>query len=183
MTLTKESKIRVLENFYATDYILFNESVKNVAGCCPVLIEDYLSIKGALMSVVVEMFNLTSHKPYVITEHVDSKKLIVMAKESASAAKANSKNILESVKAKQDIKTEIRESIEADKKSNVEEVINNKIQEKSFKLGLDNLLIARMISESDDYQKLNTWSGKIIEDAYKILRDSLVESAMTINAS
>jgi len=183
MSLTKESKIRVLENFYATDYVLFGKPIKEMSTCCPILAEDYLSIKGALMSVVIEMFNLVEHNPAVINEHVDSKKLNSMAYDSAWIAKDNSKSIIESAQAKQDIKNEIRESIEADKKANIETVISEKIQEKSYKLALDNLLVARMISESENYQKLNTWSGKIIEDAYKILRDSLVESAITLNAS
>ena len=45
---------------------------------------------------------------------------------------------------------------------------------------LNNLIIARILGESKTYKNLNDWTGKIIEDSYKILRDSLVESALSI---
>lgn len=183
MSLTKESKIRLLENFYATDYVLFGRRLKEVDESCLACAEEYMSIKGALTSVMIEMFNLVSHKPEVIEEHVNSKVLHVMARKSAQVARDNSRSIIESAKARKDIKSEIRETIELGEGSSIEEVTKKKIQEKAYKLALDNLLIARMVSESADYQKLNTWSGKIIEDAYKILRDSLVESAIDINVS
>ena len=56
MKLKKESKIRVLENFYSLDYVLFGKPVSKVDICCPVFVEEYLSIKGALMSLVIEMY-------------------------------------------------------------------------------------------------------------------------------
>ena len=183
MSLSKESKIRLLENFYATDYVFFGKRIREISSCCPVLVEEYLSIKGALMSVMLEMFNMVSHTPDVIEEQITSKKLYNMAVESAKVARNNSQMIVESDKARNDIKLEVKESIESDKNVKVEDLVKLKIQEKAYKLALDNLLIARMISESTDYQKLNTWSGKIVEDAYKILRDSLVESAISINES
>ena len=135
------------------------------------------------MSVMLEMFNLVTHTPDVIEEHITSNKLYDMAVESARVARDNSKAIVESDQARIDIKSEIKESIELDKNAKVEDLVKLKIQEKAYKLALDNLLVARMISESTDYQQLNTWSGKIVEDAYKILRDSLVESAISINDS
>ncbi|MBT3282480.1 MAG: hypothetical protein HN374_05895 [Cryomorphaceae bacterium] len=183
MSLPKESKIRLLENFYATDYVFFGKHIREMDSCCPVLVEEYMSIKGALMSVMIEMFNLVSHTPDVIEEHIDSNRLHVMAADSAQVAKNNSQSIVESDKARADIKIEVKESVELDKNINVEDIVKLKIQEKAYKLALDNLLVARMISEAVDYQELNTWSGKIVEDAYKILRDSLVESAISINDS
>ena len=59
--LSKESKIRVLENFYAIDYIFFGKPLKKVTSCCPLIKEDYLSIKGALMSVFIEMAKMVEH--------------------------------------------------------------------------------------------------------------------------
>ena len=63
MKLKKESKIRVLENFYSLDYVLFGKPVSKVDTCCPVFVEEYLSVKGALLSTVVEMYNLINYSP------------------------------------------------------------------------------------------------------------------------
>ena len=38
--LLKESKIRVLENFYALDYVFFGKSVNKVDTCCPLVREE-----------------------------------------------------------------------------------------------------------------------------------------------
>ena len=70
--LSKESKIRVLENFYALDYVFFGKSVAQVESCCPLVKEEYLAIKGALLSVFVEMLKLVGHTPEAIEEHVRS---------------------------------------------------------------------------------------------------------------
>ena len=40
MALPKESKIRLLENFYATDYVFFGKRITEMSTCCPVLVED-----------------------------------------------------------------------------------------------------------------------------------------------
>ncbi len=53
--LQKESKIRVLENFYGLDYVFFGKPVQKMQGCCEALAEDYMTIKGAFMSLMIEM--------------------------------------------------------------------------------------------------------------------------------
>ena len=53
--LSKESKIRVLENFYGVDYVFFGKPVGKIDSCCPIIKEEYVSIKGALLSVFVEL--------------------------------------------------------------------------------------------------------------------------------
>ena len=66
------------------------------------------------------------------------------------------------------------------KKVNIEKLVQDKIRSKAFSLAIDNLLIGRAITESKKIKKLNSWDGRIIEDAYKVLRDNLVEAAMNI---
>ena len=181
MKLKKESKIRVLENFYALDYVLFGKPVSKVDTCCPVFVEEYLSIKGALMSLMVEMLQLVKHSPATISEAVDSKELLKMARKSAIIARENCKKLVTSKKGRTDVKNDLRESLEgASKKVDLEKLVQEKIRTKAFALAVDNLLIGRTITESKKYDKLNTWNGRIIEDAYKILRDNLVESALVI---
>jgi hypothetical protein len=181
MKLKKESKIRVLENFYSLDYVLFGKPVSKVDICCPVFVEEYLSIKGALMSLVIEMYKLVKHSPVALTEKVESKDLIKMAKNSAIIARENCKKLVTSRKGRENVKQDLRESLSKTKKKvDIDKLVQEKIRTKAYSLAVDNLLVGRAISESKKYNKLNTWNGRIIEDAYKILRDNLVESAIGI---
>jgi hypothetical protein len=182
MKLSKESKIRILENFYALDYVFFGKPVLESTVCCPFFIQEYLSVKGAILSVMIEMFNLVEHTPSVINEKVNTKNLQRMALFSAKSARENCKKLVVTEKGKEDVKKMIKEALNESKGSDVkmEDIVQSKIREKAYSLAVDNLLIARTISESEGYTKMNTWEGKILEDAYKILRDQLVECALNI---
>lgn len=179
--LTKESKIRVLENFYALDYVFFGKPLKKVetSSCCAIK-EEYLSIKGALLSVVVEMLKIVGHKPEKLTERVGTKDLIKNARESARLVRENAKKIVTSQKSRDSIKVELTEIIQGDKDVDITSKVEEKIREKAFCLAVDNLLVAKMVSESKNYKNLNEWTGRILEDSYKVLRDSLVESVNNI---
>lgn len=180
--LRKNSKIRVLENFYAVDYALFGKPVTKMKSCCPSLIEDYLNTKGALMSIMIEMYNLIGSTPPTLHENVNSKMLKESARTSARIARKNCKKLVVTERGKKDIKTLVREELSRNPKSIMEDVVKEQIRTKAFSLAIDNLLIARTLAESKSSQakKLNKWEGRIVEDAYKILRDNLVESAIDI---
>jgi hypothetical protein len=178
--LAKESKIRVLENFYALDYVFFGKSVNEMESCCPLVKEEYLSVKGALLSVYVEMLKLTNHKPKTIEERVNGKALLSTAKKSARIARENSQKIVASENARKNIKSMLKEELKENPDVDIAQLVEDKIRMKAFGLAVDNLLIARLVKESESISKLNEWEGQIIEDSYKILRDSLIESAYAI---
>ena len=178
--LSKESKIRVLENFYGVDYVFFGRPINKVKNCCPLIKEEYVSIKGALLSVYVEMLRLMEHNPKPLKEKVTSIMLTEMAKTSAKDARTASQKIVVSEAAKRDIKNDLKEALKENKKENITKLVEKKIREKAFRLAVDNLLIARALVEAKNLQEMNEWTGKIAEDSYKILRDSLCETAMII---
>jgi len=178
--LSKESKIRVLENFYALDYVFFGKPLAEVESCCPLIKEDYLSIKGALLSVFIEMLKFVEHRPPILEYQVRTPELKMMARESAKSAREASQRIVTTEKARQDIKSELREMIEEGESVDIPALVENAIREKAFRLAVDNLLVARILSESDNMNALNEFEGKIIEDSYKILRDNLCETASLI---
>lgn len=180
--LSKESKLRILENFQAIDYAIFGKPVGKTNTCCPFFVEEYVSAKGALLSVMIEMYKLIDHKPKVLKEAVSSDKLRKMAKKSASIARENCKTLVSSENGRKDVKKSLRESLSKvkTKKINIDEMVQNEIKRKAYGLAIDNLLIGRAVTESKSYKKMNTWNGRILEDAYKVLRDNLVESAMAI---
>jgi hypothetical protein len=185
MKLSTSSKVRILEDFYAIDYTLLGKNITKCKKCNPELVEEYLSVKGALISTMIEMFKLVGHNPKVIYEQVTDKRLANMARESAQIARNNCKKLVASKKGRESIKTELREALSNPKnknrKVNLESIVNRKIKQKAFRLAIDNLLIARTITESKSYKNLNSWSGKIIEDAYKILRDNLTDIAIKLS--
>jgi hypothetical protein len=174
--LSKESKIRVLENFYAVDYILFGKPASKVDTCCPIVREEYLAIKGALLSVYVEMLRLVDHNPDPLTETVDKSVMISNARRSAMIARENSQKIVTTEKARQNIKENLKNELKENANANISALVEKQIRMKAFGLAIDNLLIARTLQEGE-CENLNTWEGKIIEDSYKILRDNLIESA------
>lgn len=178
--LSKESKIKVLENFYGVDYIFFGKQLGKVENCCPVVKEEYISIKGALLSVYVEMLKLMEHTPPVLKEKVVSKKLLVLAKESAKHARKAAQKIVTTEQARKDIKQDLTEALKEDSKIDVGKLVESKIREKAFRLAVDNMLVAKALQEAKNLSAMNEWTGKIVEDSYKILRDNLCEIAMML---
>jgi hypothetical protein len=170
----------VLENFYGLDYVFFGKPLSKVESCCPIVKEEYISVKGALLSVFVEMLKLVDHKPAVIKEKLYKKDISRLAREGARFARKTSKRIVTTEKARVDIKADLKQSLKEDKDTDITSVVESKIREKAFRLAVDSLLVARTLQESENVKTLNTWEGKIIEDSYKILRDGLCEAATLI---
>jgi len=178
--LSKESKIRVLENFYGIDYVFFGKPVGNMDSCCPVVKEEYVSIKGALMSVYVEMLRLMDHSPQPIEEKVNSVSLSNMAKTSAANARFASQKIVTTEAARKDIKASLKDALTENKNADVNKLVEAKIREKAYRLAIDNLLVARSLTEAKNLKAMDEWTGKIVEDSYKILRDNMCETAMIL---
>ena len=178
--LLKETKIRVLENFYALDYIFFGTPVSEIEVCCPLVKEEYLSIKGALMSVYLEMLKLMEHAPEESVEKVTSKDMMMDAQYSAQIARNEAEALVVTDKSREVIKQTITEAIHSDDDVDIPALVEQKIREKAFSIAVDNLLIGRSIYEAENLDDMDSWEGQIIEDSYKILRDNLVEAAHQI---
>ena len=178
--LQKESKIRVLENFYALDNVFFGKPVQKMKSCCEALIEDYMTVKGAFMSLMIEMYGVIDHQPKIINKKIDTKGLRILAKESAKIARNNAQKLVETDQGRADVKKALKEALQENADLNIEDEVREAIRKKAFGLAVDNLLLNRSFMESKSVEKLNEWDGQIIEDAYKVLRDNLVESALFI---
>lgn len=178
--LSKESKINVLENFYSLDYIFFGKRLPKVENCCPLIKEEYLAIKGALMSVHVEMLKHMKHSPKPLSERMSMKNLGKVAVENAKGARFAAQKVVTTEQARKDIKSDLQYALKENKNLDVSALVEAKIREKAFKLAVDNLLVARPLAEAKSVKSLNDWTGRILEDSYKILRDNLCEAAMMI---
>jgi len=182
MKLSKSAKIKLLENFYGLDYVLFEKPVKEVEVCCPVLVTEYLAVKGALLSTLIEMYRLVEYTPKEILEKVDTKELMESSSKVAEWAREKAKGLLLKKRSRNYVKEQITKVLESDpsQKKDIEKVTEAKIKEQAYSFAIDTMLIARMLAESKSYTKMNDWKGKILEDAYKILRDNLIECAITM---
>ena len=178
--LLKESKIKVLENFYGLDYIFFGRPVSEISTCCPLVKEEYLSIKGALMSVFVEMIKLMEHSPNESSNRLNSRELMGEARAAAQLSRNEAERVVSSEKSRDDIKNVVREAMAGDDNVDVSALVESKIREKAFSLAVDHLLIGGVVGEAYSLEEMDSWEGEIIEDSYKILRDNLVEAAHDI---
>lgn len=178
--LSKETKIKVLEAFYGIDYAIFGKPIKKAVNCCPVIKEEYISIKGALLSVYIEMLKLMEHQPKEFKKKIAMKEMVSNAKHSAKMARAAAKKVVSTERARADIKVELKEALAEDKKLDITSLVETKIREKAFRLAIDNILVAQALQEATNLEAMKSWEGEIIEDSYKILRDSLCETAMMI---
>jgi len=178
--LHKESKIRVLENFYALDNVFFGKPIQKMKSCCEALTEDYMTVKGAFMSLMIEMYGIIGHEPNSIIDKINTKDLRIQARESAKIARLNAQALVETDQGRADVKASLKEALEENEDLNIQDEVREAIRKKAFGLAIDNLLIGRALGESNSVEKLNEWDGQIVEDAYKVLRDNLVESALFI---
>lgn len=182
-TLSKESKMQVLENFYGLDYIFFNKPIKELDYCCPALAEEYVNLKGALMSVFIEMLKVMEHEPDVITERVTVDKIREQASVSADKSRFASSKLMQTEAAKASIKDSLIESMATgggEDEIDPKEFIQFEIQTKSYALAVDNLMLAKPLSEAKDVKAMLSFEGNLLEDSYKILRDGLCECALII---
>lgn len=184
--LSKESKIQVLENFYGLDYVFYNKPLKELDYCCPALAEEYVNLKGALMSIFIEMIKLMDHDPPTIDGKVEVAKIRELASISADRSRFAASRLMQTAAAKDSIKNSLMESIavveEDENGDNIEpqEFVDMQIKTKSFALAVDNLMLARPLSEAKDVKAMLSFEGKLLEDSYKILRDGLCECALII---
>lgn len=179
--LSKESKMQVLENFYGLDYVFFNKPLKELDYCCPALAEEYVNLKGALLSVFVEMLKLMEHNPAPIQETLSVAQIRENASMNADRSKFAASKLMQTEAARNSIKNSLMESMAMeDEEIDPKNFVEFQIQTKSYALAVDNLILARPLSEAKDVKAMVGFEGKLLEDSYKILRDGLCECALII---
>jgi len=181
--LSKESKMQVLENFYGLDYIFFNKPLQEVDYCCPALAEEYVNLKGAMMSVFIEMLKVMEHTPDPTTEKLTVAEIRENASINADKSRFASSKLMQTEAAKNSIKDSLIENLaleDAEEEINPQEFIEFEIKTKSYALAVDNLMLAQPLFEASDVKAMLGFEGSLLEDSYKILRDGLCECALII---
>jgi len=177
--LKKETKIRIIENFLSLDYLFFGKSIHEMNINIDIA-KQYIELKGSMGSIISEIYSVIDHSPEEISEVLKESDIENMAMKSAITARQNVKKLLTSADGKSSVTAATFLAIRENEEANIDEIVHYKIQEKAFQLGMDNLIIARSLSESTNPEIMKNFEGKILEDSYKCLRDSLIETALVI---
>jgi len=180
--MQKEIKLNLMEFFLSLDQIFFHKHLSKVKinedchVCRDTMITDYETSKAAILSSLLEISNLIKYSPKKINSKVDKKSLNESIKRRSKKALYEAKILLSDKRTKYDIKSKFTRNLQEGIKVNSE----NLIRKRALSFAVDSLLIKNILEESLIPDNLNTWTGKIIEDSYKILRNSLIESGMNI---
>jgi len=178
-----QSKIKVLENYHALDLAIFGKDHNMVDVCCPILKEEYVRAKGALISCVIDLYkhvNIPSKAK--LSESVTPARIQSNAAVIAKNARKNSKNRILSEATKKQISSVIQESFKnskTKKRSDIKDIIESQIKTVGFSKIVDEILIRTVLKESN-VTAFKDAKGAIILKAYGTLRENFVKSAMTL---
>lgn len=179
--LNKQAKIQVLENYYALDKLMFGKHIR-ATNYCDESILEYITTKASLLSVVVEIMRLLEYTPETKNKgSISSKLLSEQATKRAKNSREKALLIISSDKGKDNIISKLREDIIAEESNNnIRQIVENEIRSYALSTAIDHLILTPVIRECKNLKQHSTWEGRIIEDSYKILRDSLVDVATTM---
>jgi len=181
--LSPGSKAKILENFFGLDFAIFKKPLDKVEVCCPILKEEYTISKGALLSIMIEMFNYLEHNSE-LRDDINISGLKKIALESAKISRKNASSIILSESSKkqmaEDIMKIITESSEEEKLSH-EAVAESVMKKRLITRIIDDLVLMRPLTEcSKGKGGLRTGRGKELLETYTLLRDNLVKSVLEI---
>jgi hypothetical protein len=180
--LNSQAKLQILKNFYALDSLIFGKHIKAFQ-VKENLASEYVTTKGSLLCVLVEMMKLLEYSPKkkVSIKAVTPKVLSEMAKASAVESRKRAVMIISSQRGRDSVKRKLMEtSSEMGKNQQLSDFVKESINKQALSIAIDRLLLLPVVAESKKLKKHSTWEGKIVEDSYKILRDSLIEVSTSI---
>jgi len=166
---SKGRKATVLKHWFGIDQVLFGKKLDNE------LSENdrkmYLSTKAALLSNLFEIYTKLNYSPKVNHETIAD-----MIKESmvdAKDARNRSKQLLENVSVTKLVKEEISELGELEGLSE-EQVARYVVARRHHAVSIDSMVLEDHLKHANK-TNLNDWSGKVLIDSHKTLRDSLID--------
>lgn len=171
--LSGKDKFNLLSKFKAVDYICFGEPFSEIARSENInkeFLSSYVTTKGAITSVAIEMTKLSQPKSTDGT--FDESNVVTEAKKIAASSIAASVQVMKTSKARDYIKEQVLAN--NDKSENVEKLIDQKMVESALSFAIDSLFIGSMLTEATTLDKINGWEGLVVENTYKVLRNDLV---------
>jgi hypothetical protein len=170
--MSKSTKTQVLTNWFGLDYILFRKPASEALKGDQ--LSQYLTTKGALLSNLFEIYHKMGHSPKMNFKTV--KEMDDHAKTAAESAKKRSLQYLKEDSVVSLVKKEIK-SIGLLEGLTEEQVAKYVIKKRRDSVAIDSLVLESIIKGKGP-KPLKDWQGKVLVDAHKALRDSLVEIAL-----
>lgn len=176
-SMKKRVTSKLLENWYAIDSILLNGHARQVIKEGRVF-KEYTALKASILSNLYEYWNKVHYFP---TEDVPSelKTLLENAKSNAIKSKQLAGKLLTKESVKKKLKGIVMTEASKYGIENVNDFGDKIIQEKFLELSLDNLMIGVPILESRKTTSKCDVDCKILEDAHRMMRSSLVRIALS----
>lgn len=170
--MSKNAQSAILSNWFGIDRVLFGEnSPQDLMEASEY--ESYISSKGALLSNLYEIYVRAGYNPSKKFENLQELALygMKMGDKSRKLSKEMIMNesLSESVRNEM-IQVSISEGVDVGMVSTG--IVDRKVKE----LALDNLLIAKSLKEGCS-KCLDNWQGKVLVDAHRTLRNSLIEQS------
>jgi len=169
----KKQIVENLKNWYTVDSILLNEHAANVfvKGSD---YKQYISLKAAMLSNLYEFHNHIGYTPKS-PNYKSDKVLQESAVKDAKGCKSLAAKMIQRPEFKNTMKEYIiKESV----KRNITDKANfsrKVISERFMRMALDNALVGLPLLESKTPQKSKDFEGSILEEAYRMMRTSLIQ--------
>jgi len=171
--MDKNVKTEVLKHWFGIDAVLFGKPAREAIEEQEDL-NKFLTAKGAFLSNLFEIYKKVNFSSDIKFKNVAE--MAVSANESAKKAKARAKDLLEKASVLKMVKEEIKEM------GNVEDleedlVARYVVMKRRNAVALDSMMFESVLSKENKKQ-LDDWKGKVLIDASKSLRDSLIDMAL-----
>lgn len=170
----KTRQIAVLELWFAVDKILFGKSVRTAIADNE-LYENYLAMKGALLSNLYEIYKKIDFVPER-KNYKCVKEIIDASSETVNNVLSETKEFMKADDISKTVRDEIKEASHLEG-WNEEEIARYIITKRRGAIAIDKITCEVAITK-DKKKLLTDWEGKILVDAHKGLRNSLIEIAM-----
>lgn len=172
MKINKRPIVENLKNWYAIDSILLNEHA-NRSFVNGKDYKQYLALKAALLSNLYEFHQHVGFSPK--SKGYSSDKVL---QEAAVVTAKDGKALAATMIQRPEFKNHIKEFIvrESVKRPGVNksEFSKKVISERFMRMALDNVLIGIPLLESVHPEKAKDFEGEILEEAYRMMRTSLI---------
>jgi hypothetical protein len=169
--------IENLKKWYVIDSILLNEHANRVF----LRGEDfrqYTMMKAALLSNLYEYYQHVGYVPKL--EKLKNTKMVQeSAVKLAKVGKASASKMLQNKSVKESIKHYLMKEAKEHKIKDYQDFSKKVISERFLRMSLDNVLIGLPLLESKNVKAATDFKGEILEEAYRVIRNSLVYLAKT----
>jgi len=174
--MNKLSKKVMIEGWFSVDYILFDNDAKEVLN--ESVFDSYVSAKGAMLSNLRDIYKFLDYEPKSKIVYKNVSELFDYIGDKVDETREDVLDLMKTESSIACIKQEITE-MRIDEKDIAEANITRDVVEKRYRCSVvDAILLNDAMSSVEDKHVFESFDFKILIDAHKLLRDSLIDTFM-----